>query len=106
MTTTTNRNNKTANHFSPAHTTNAYIEGPVRSDTTSKHSSRTLREKLFEPVDASTLVVFRIGFGLIMLWEVWRYWTYGWISEYYIEPDFHFKYIGFEWVEPWPGDWM
>jgi hypothetical protein len=71
-----------------------------------KQLGDTLREKMFEPVDASSLVVFRIGFGLIMLWEVWRYWSYGWISKYYIEPDFQFKYIFFEWVEPWPGDWM
>jgi hypothetical protein len=64
------------------------------------------REKLFSPVDASSLVVFRICFGLIMLWEVWRYWSYDWISRYYIEPEFNFKYFGFEWVQAWPGDWM
>lgn len=64
------------------------------------------REKLFKPVDASSLVVFRIGFGLIMLWEVWRYWNYGWIAKYYIKPEFNFKYYGFEWVQAWPGDWM
>ena len=61
---------------------------------------------MFNSVDASSLVVFRIGFGLIMLWEVWRYWSYGWIAKYYIEPDFNFTYFGFEWIEPWPGDLM
>ena len=64
------------------------------------------RQNMFKGVDASSLVVFRIGFGLIMLWEVWRYWSYGWIAKYYIEPDFHFKYFGFEWIEPWAGDLM
>ncbi|MFC1774161.1 HTTM domain-containing protein [Pseudomonadota bacterium] len=64
------------------------------------------RQNMFKAVDASSLVVFRIGFGLIMLWEVWRYWSYDWITKYYIEPDFHFKYFGFEWIEPWPGDLM
>lgn len=64
------------------------------------------RQKMFKPVDASSLVVFRIGFGLIMFWEVWRYWNYGWIAKYYIEPSFHFKYFGFEWIAPWPGEWM
>jgi vitamin K-dependent gamma-carboxylase len=62
--------------------------------------------KLFKPVDASSLVVFRIGFGLIMMWEVWRYWHYGWIESKYIDPDFFFKYYGFEWVHPWSGDLM
>ena len=65
-----------------------------------------IRQNMFKGVDASSLVVFRIGFGLIMLWEVWRYWNYGWIAKYYIEPDFHFKYFGFEWIEPWAGDLM
>jgi len=62
--------------------------------------------KLFKPVDASSLVVFRIGFGLIMMWEVWRYWHYGWIESKYIDPDFFFKYYGFEWVHPWSDDLM
>ena len=64
------------------------------------------RDNMFKSVDASSLVVFRVGFGLIMLWEVWRYWHYDWIARYYIEPGFHFKYFGFEWVQPWPGEWM
>ena len=34
---------------------------------------------LFEPVDISFLVFFRVLFGGIMLWEVYRYFTYGWI---------------------------
>jgi vitamin K-dependent gamma-carboxylase len=65
-----------------------------------------LRQKLFAPVDAASIVVFRIGFGLIMLVEVLRYFILGWISEYYLDPAFHFKYYGFEWVRPWPDDGM
>jgi hypothetical protein len=44
--------------------------------------------------------------GLIMLVECWRFWANGWIERHYIEPDFFFKYYGFGWVEPWPGDGM
>jgi vitamin K-dependent gamma-carboxylase len=62
--------------------------------------------RLFTRVDIASLVVFRIAFGAIALWEVWRYFTYGWISRYYIEPAFHFSYFGFSWVKPWPGDGM
>jgi hypothetical protein len=61
---------------------------------------RQTRERFFKPVNASSLVVFRIGFGLVMLWEVCRYWYYGWIDRYYIEPVFQFKFYGFEWVQP------
>ena len=41
---------------------------------------RRMCAALFEPVDISFLVFFRILFGGIMLWEVYRYFTYGWIS--------------------------
>ena len=30
----------------------------------------------------------------------------GWINNHYIEPQFHFKYFGFEWVEVLPGNGM
>ncbi|HEX5886581.1 MAG TPA: HTTM domain-containing protein [Pyrinomonadaceae bacterium] len=61
---------------------------------------------LFNPVDISFLVFFRILFGGIMLWEVYRYFTYGWIARYFIEPVVTFTYYGFSWVQPWPGRGM
>lgn len=65
-----------------------------------------LRAALFKPVDISFLVFFRILFGGIMLWEVYRYFTYGWISRYFVEPAVNFPYYGFSWVQPWSGDGM
>ena len=50
---------------------------------------------LFKPVDISFLVFFRILFGGIMLWEVYRYFTHGWIARYYVEPAVTFTYYGF-----------
>lgn len=41
-----------------------------------------------------------------MLWDIWRYYHHNWISAFYIEPDFYFKYYGFEWVQPWPEHGM
>jgi vitamin K-dependent gamma-carboxylase-like protein len=61
---------------------------------------------LFKPVDISFLVFFRILFGAIMLWEVYRYFTYDWITRYYVEPALNFTYYGFSWVKPWPGTGM
>ncbi|HEU4836809.1 MAG TPA: HTTM domain-containing protein [Pyrinomonadaceae bacterium] len=61
---------------------------------------------LFNPVDISFLVFFRIVFGGIMLWEVYRYFTNGWITRYYVEPALTFTYYGFSWVKPWPGSGM
>ena len=69
-----------------------------------------LRERLpgalFEPVDAASLTFFRIAFGTVMVWEVARYFAYDWIYSNWIQPRFFFPYYGFEWVQPWPGDWM
>jgi vitamin K-dependent gamma-carboxylase len=62
--------------------------------------------KLREPVDISFLILFRMVFGAIMTWEVYRYFTYNWISRYYIEPTIFFTYYGFSWVKPWPGRGM
>ncbi len=61
---------------------------------------------LFEPVDISFLVFFRVLFGGVMLWEVYRYFSYGWISRYFVEPALTFSYYGFSWVKPWPGRGM
>ena len=71
---------------------------------------RTILQRLcaaiFKPVDISFLVYFRIVFGAIMLWEVYRFFTHKWITRYYIEPVIHFTYYGFSWVRPWPGRGM
>lgn len=50
------------------------------------------------------LAVFRIGFGIMMLLSVIRFWWNGWIEQLYLEPDFFFSYQYFGWVKPL-GDW-
>jgi hypothetical protein len=64
------------------------------------------RDHLLVPVDGASLAVFRICFGLILLWEVFRYFRHGWIAAYYIKPQLHFTYLFFSWVKPWPGHGM
>ena len=64
------------------------------------------RHRLFEPVDPASLVAFRAVFGLLMLTATVRFWQRGWIEDHYLRPTFFFKYYGFEWVKPWPGDGM
>ena len=54
-------------------------------------------------VDASSLSVFRILFGIVGVFIVVRFFTYGWIEELYVAPAHHFTYLGFGWVKPWPG---
>jgi hypothetical protein len=67
---------------------------------------RALAARAFTPVDAASLVCFRVAFGAVMAWEVIRYFSNGWIAADYIEPAFHFKYFGFDWVRPWPAAGM
>ncbi|MBD0823928.1 HTTM domain-containing protein [Aestuariibaculum marinum] len=50
--------------------------------------------------DAAPLAVFRILFGIMMLFSIIRFWANGWIDKLYIKPKFHFSYYGFEWVKP------
>ncbi|NQX84389.1 MAG: HTTM domain-containing protein [Flavobacteriaceae bacterium] len=54
---------------------------------------------LKKEVPAEPLAVFRIGFGLMMFASIIRFWCYGWIETLYIQPKFHFKFYGFEWVK-------
>jgi vitamin K-dependent gamma-carboxylase len=56
--------------------------------------------RLWAPVDVASLVVFRVLFGLLVIWEMSEYVRHGWIDRYWVEPNFHFTYYGFEWVEP------
>ncbi|HEY8376172.1 MAG TPA: HTTM domain-containing protein [Nannocystis sp.] len=63
-----------------------------------------LARRMFAAVDIASLVCFRICFGLLMLVEVWR--DLPDVAYTYLEPEFHFTYFGFDWVRPWPGDWM
>lgn len=63
-------------------------------------------DRLFVPVDIAPLVYARIVFGVVMLVEVCRFASYGWIRRYYVEPTFTFSYPGFGWVKPLPGPGM
>lgn len=63
-----------------------------------------LRRSAFAPIDNASLVFFRIAFGALMAWEVYRYFVKGRIYALWIEPRFLFKYYGFSWVEPLAGN--
>lgn len=65
---------------------------------------RKFREAAFRPVDNASIVVFRIAFGLLMAWNVWRFFSLERIAPYWLEPRFLFKYPGFSWVQPLPGN--
>lgn len=61
---------------------------------------------LVKPTDAASLATFRVLFGAIMVWEVYRYHSFNRIPYYYIAPKFFFTYELFPFVFPLPGQWM
>ena len=61
---------------------------------------------LVKPTDAASLATFRVLFGAIMVWEVYRYHVFNRIPYYYLAPRFFFTYELFPFVSPLPGQWM
>lgn len=61
---------------------------------------------LFRHIDNSPLIVFRIIFGLLCFLEAFGAMATGWIKRTMIEPEFTFNFIGFDWLQPLPGNWM
>lgn len=60
---------------------------------------------LERPIDKAILIYFRIGAGLLMAMELINSLVINKIAEYY-QPQFHFSYLFFEWVKPWPMEGM
>lgn len=61
---------------------------------------------LFRHIDNSPLIVFRIIFGLLLFLESWGAIATGWVTKTMIEPKFTFTFIGFEFLQPLPGNGM
>lgn len=60
----------------------------------------SIKKYLLKPQSTSTLAFFRIAFGILMLISILRFWINGWIKTQFIDPIHHFKYWGFEFIEP------
>lgn len=58
---------------------------------------------LLRPIDGAWLAALRILLGTLLAASLWRFRANGWVDELLLAPRFHFKYWGFEWVEPLPA---
>ena len=65
-----------------------------------------IKKRVDTPTDAASVVLLRIVFGLLMFWEMVRYYYNGWIRELFVKPQFHFQYEWFQWVRPLPEEAM
>lgn len=61
---------------------------------------------LFHRIDNSQIVIFRIFFGLLMVFDCWGAIATGWVKETFVEPTFTFSFIGFEWTQFMLGETM
>ncbi|NCT18987.1 MAG: HTTM domain-containing protein, partial [Flavobacteriia bacterium] len=65
-----------------------------------------LNKYLFKQIDNSGLILFRVVFGLLITLEAFGAIATGWVHDVFIEPEFTFSFIGFEWLQPLPGNGM
>ncbi|UKM65997.1 HTTM domain-containing protein [Flavobacteriaceae bacterium GSB9] len=65
-----------------------------------------LNNWLFKCIDNSALIVFRIIFGLLCFLESVGAIFTGWVKDVLVTPKFTFSFIGFEWLQPLPGNGM
>lgn len=61
---------------------------------------------LFQRIDNSQLIIFRIFFGILVALECYGAIFTGWIKKTLVEPKFTFNFIGFNWLQPLPGNGM
>ncbi len=61
---------------------------------------------LFRHIDNTPLTVFRIIFGLLLFLESVGAIFTGWITRALVEPKFTFNFIGFDFLQPLPGNGM
>lgn len=65
-----------------------------------------LNKWLFTRIDNSALIVFRIIFGALLFIEAVGAIFTGWVKRAFIEPQFTFNFIGFDFLQPLPGNGM
>lgn len=61
---------------------------------------------LFKHIDNSALIIFRIIFGFLIFMESIGAIFTGWIRRTLMAPQQTFSFIGFEWLQPLPGNGM
>ena len=61
---------------------------------------KTISKYLDKESNPYPLAVYRIGFGLLVMFSIVRFWYNGWIESLYLDPGFHFSFLGFSWVKP------
>ncbi len=67
---------------------------------------KVLHKLLFKHIDNSGLVLFRVVFGFLIALEGFGAIATGWVKRVFIDPQFTFNFIGFEFLQPLEGNGM
>ncbi|TLP79297.1 HTTM domain-containing protein [Maribacter sp. ACAM166] len=65
-----------------------------------------LNRLLFQQIDNSPLIIFRIFFGILISLECFGAIATGWVKRNLIDPKYNFPFIDFDWLHPLPGSGM
>lgn len=65
-----------------------------------------LNRWLFKKIDNSPLIVFRIIFGFLIIAQSWGSILTGYVKERILPAKFTFNFIGLDFIQPLPGQWM
>jgi len=65
-----------------------------------------LNRWLFKHIDNSALIVFRFFFGFLLAAEGFGAILTGWVKRAFVEPQFTFNFIGFDWLQIFVGEYM
>lgn len=65
--------------------------------------NQKLNNYLYKEISPEPLAFFRIAFGILMIFSTVRFIAMGWVNEFYIKPQYFFKYPYFDWVKN-PGE--
>lgn len=65
-----------------------------------------MNEWLFKRIDNTGLCLWRIAFGFLITAEAFGAMATGWVKRVLIDPEFTFNFIGFEFLQPLPGNGM
>mgnify|MGYP003635116065 CR=1 FL=1 len=65
-----------------------------------------LNQWFFKRIDNSALIVFRIMFGILLVVEAWGAILTGWVKRIFIDAQFNFHFIGFDFLQAMAGEGM
>lgn len=65
-----------------------------------------MNQWFFKQVDNTSLIVFRIIFGLLITLEAWGAIATGWVGRVLVEPTFTFNFLGFDFLQYLQGPYM